>query len=430
MLAILGLLTIVVFLYLIMTKKVSVIIALVLVPVVFALIGGQGEGIGTAMLEGIIQVAPTGIMLMFAVLYFGLMSDVGLFDPVIKKVVTAVKGDPLKVIVGTAAVTMLVHLDGDGTATFMITITAFLPIYKRLGINKLILPCIVALGAGAMHLVPWSGPQARAMSALQTDASQLFTPIIPSMIAGIIYVLCVAFFIGLKERKRLGVIDFHYNLEEELTEDQRTMRRPKLIWFNAVLTILLIAALVLHMLPHPVLFIIGFSIALLVNYPKLKDQTARINSHAKSIVLVTSMIFAAGIFSGVLNGTGMIGAMADSLVSIVPESMARFLPVTVAVLSMPLSLVFTPDAFYYGMLPVLSNATAGFGMDPIEIGRAAIFGQMTTGFPLSPLTASTFLLVGLAEVDLAEHQKFTFKWAWGTTIVFTIIALITGTISI
>lgn len=107
--------------------------------------------------------------------------------------VSAVKGDPLKIIVGTAAVTMLVHLDGDGTATFMITITAFLPIYKRIGINKLILPCVVALGAGAMHLVPWSGTQARAMSALQTDASQMFTAILPSMAGGIIYVLAVAF---------------------------------------------------------------------------------------------------------------------------------------------------------------------------------------------------------------------------------------------
>ncbi|GJM77010.1 hypothetical protein HMSSN036_92260 [Paenibacillus macerans] len=135
---------------------------------------------------------------------------------------------------------------------------------------------------------------------------------------------------------------------------------------------------------------IGFAVALLVNYPNLKDQSARLNAHAKSIVLVTSMIFAAGIFSGILNGTGMIAAMADSLVSIVPDSMARFLPLILAVISMPLSLVFTPDAFYYGMLPILAQAVANFGMDPIEIGRAAIFGQMTVGFPLSPLTASTF----------------------------------------
>lgn len=430
MLALLGILTIALFLYLIMTKKVSVIVALVIVPVLFAMIGGFWDQLGEATLNGVIQVAPTGIMLMFAVLYFGLMSDAGLFDPVIKKVVSAVKGDPLKIIVGTAAVTMLVHLDGDGTATFMITITAFLPIYKRIGINKLILPCVVALGAGTMHLVPWSGTQARAMSALQTDASQMFTAILPSMAGGIIYVLAVAFFLGLRERKRLGVIDLNYNMEEELTEEQKAMRRPKLFWFNAVFTVLLIVGLMTHIFPHTILFMIGFAVALLVNYPNLKDQSARLNAHAKSIVLVTSMIFAAGIFSGILNGTGMIAAMADSLVSIVPDSMARFLPLILAVISMPLSLVFTPDAFYYGMLPILAQAVANFGMDPIEIGRAAIFGQMTVGFPLSPLTASTFLLVALSEVDLAEHQKFTFKWAWGTSLVFTAIALITGTISI
>ncbi|GJM77009.1 hypothetical protein HMSSN036_92250 [Paenibacillus macerans] len=245
MLALLGVLTIALFLYLIMTKKVSVIVALVIVPVLFAVIGGFWDQLGEATLNGVIQVAPTGIMLMFAVLYFGLMSDAGLFDPIIKKVVSAVKGDPLKIIVGTAAVTMLVHLDGDGTATFMITITAFLPIYKRIGINKLILPCVVALGAGRC-ISFWSGTQARAMSALQTDASQMFTAILPSMAGGIIYVLAVAFFLGLRERKRLGVIDFNYNMEDELTEEQKAMRRPKLFWFNAVFTVLLIVGLMTH----------------------------------------------------------------------------------------------------------------------------------------------------------------------------------------
>lgn len=193
---------------------------------------------------------------------------------------------------------------------------------------------------------------------------------------------------------------------------------------------MLLIALIKVWLPLPILFIVAFAIALLVNYPNPEEQQKRLLSHANNVLIVSTMIFAAGIFTGILTGTKMIDGMASAMVSIIPESLASYLPVLVAVTSMPLSLVFTPDAYYFGVLPIISQTASNFGIDPIEIGRAAILGQMTTGFPLSPLTASTFILVGLAGVNLGDHQRFIFKWAFGTTIVMTIVALITGAITI
>ena len=122
----------------------------------------------------------------------------------------------------------------------------------------------------------------------------------------------------------------------------------------------------------------------------------------------------------------MIEAMASAAVSVIPDAMAGYLPLIVAVVSMPLSLVFMPDAFYFGVMPILAQAAASFGMDPTAIGRAAILGQMTTGFPLSPLTASTFILIGLSGVNLGDHQRFIFPWAFGTTLVMTAVAYATG----
>lgn len=431
-LALLGFLTIGIFLFLIMTNRLSVLIALVLVPVVFALIGGFGLEIGQMMLDGVIKVAPTGIMIVFAVLYFGLMIDTGLFDPMINKMLQLVKGDPLKVVIGTAVITMLVALDGDGASTFMITVTALLPLYKRLKMNPLVLAGVVALGAGVMNLAPWGGPTARAMTALNTDAAALFHPVLPAMIVGILWVLFSAFWLGKKERARLGIIDLNEGYTGFMEEQAAAIeaKRPQLFWFNLILTIILLVALVKVWLPLPILFIIAFCIALLVNYRNPKEQQERISSHAGNVVLVSTMIFAAGIFTGILTGTKMIDAMASSMVSIIPESLAGYLPVLVAITGMPLSLVFTPDAYYFGILPIISQTAASFGVDPIEIGRAAILGQMTTGFPLSPLTASTFILIGLTGVRLGDHQRFIFKWAFGTTIVMTIVALLTGAITI
>lgn len=431
MLALLGFSTIVVFLVLVITKRLSVLLSLILVPIIFALIGGFApKELGEMVVAGIKQVAPTGILLIFAVLYFALMIDAGLFDPVIAGIVKLVKGDPLKITIGTALLTMLVHLDGDGTATFMITISALLPIYKKLGMNRLLLPCMVALGAGVMHLVPWSGTMARAMNVMQTDANTLLVPLLPSWICGILWVLGVAYYLGQKERKRIGVVHLNYNHLEELTDKQKAIRRPRLFWFNAALTVLLIGSLIATVLPPPALFIIGFSVALLLNYPSQTEQRRRMADHASNVFFVSIMIFAAGVFSGILTGTKMIDAMAGPIVSLIPEQHAGLLPMLTGVTSMPLSLAFTPDAYYFGVLPVLKNTMTHFGRDAIEVGRAAVLGQMTVGFPLSPLTASTFVLVGLSEVELSDHQKFTFKWAFGTTLVMTVVAVLTGAIHI
>lgn len=431
MLALLGFSTIAIFLFLIITKRLSVITALVIVPLWAGIIAGfSPKELGEMMLAGMKQVAPTGILLTFAVLYFATMLDAGLFDPVVAFIIKYVKGDPLKVILGTAILTMVVHLDGDGTATFMIVLSAFLPIYKQLKINRLILPCIVALSVGPMHLVPWSGTSARAISTLKSDAVHIFNPNIPAILAGLAWVLFVAYFLGTKERKRLGVVDFAYNHQENLTENERSLRRPKLIILNAILTISLIVVLIKGLIPAPVLFLLASMLALLINYPRLTDQQKVLRGHGMNIFLVSSMIFVAGIFSGILTGTKMIDAMANELVSLIPQHHANLLPLLTAITSLPASILFTPDAYYFGVVPILSQTATQFHLDSLEIGRAALLGQMTVGFPISPLTASTFLLIGLTEVDLGEHQKFTFKWAWGTTLVMTIMALLTGSIHI
>ncbi|WP_062232339.1 CitMHS family transporter [Fictibacillus sp. FJAT-27399] len=433
--AILGFLMIATFLYLVMTKRVSVLIAFALVPIVFGLIGGFRLEMGAMMLEGVQKVTPTGIMIGFSILYFGLMIDRGLFDPMISRLIRFAKGDPLKIVMATAVITLIVALDGDGSATFMITITALLPVYKRLGMNPLILASTVALGAGVMNIIPWGGPLARAMVSLNASSSQLFNPIIPSMLAGMAWIVFVSYVLGKKERKRLGVVQWtkHHgkNAEEETAAalDMPATGLPKMFWFNLILTVVLITVLIMELMPVPVLFILAFALALIVNFPDVKKQNDQIAAHAKSMVLVCFTIFAAGIFTGVLSGTKMLDAMAVSMVSIIPDWMGPHLPTLIAVISMPLSLVFSPDAFYYGVLPILSESAASFGIDPLDIGRAALLGNATTGFPLSPLNPSVFVLLGLCKVDLGDLQKSVFFWAFGTTIVMTVIALITGAIS-
>jgi CitMHS family citrate-Mg2+:H+ or citrate-Ca2+:H+ symporter len=462
MLAATGFLTLAVFLAAVLSGRVSVLLALTVIPVVAALATGFGGQLGELILSGLEKVAPVAIMITFAVLYFSLMVDAGLFDPAVRRVVRWAGGDPLKICVGTAALTVLVALDGDGASTFLIMVSAMLPIYRRLGMRRIVLAGLVCLGAGVMNMVPWGGPTARAMAALDLTSGQVFLPVIPAMAAGIAWVLVAAYLIGRSERRRLGVIDLDAppNTGTEVgpagtdtpttpsaAPDPSGRPRPAeapgaaraevaiagradrvRFWVNAALTVGLVVVLLLQLAELPVVFVLAFVLAVLVNRPRWAQQQELLAKHGHNVVLVTTMIFAAGVLTGILNGTGMIEAMAQALVSLVPEGAGATLPVLVALTAMPLSLVFTPDAYYFGVLPVLAETTAALGGDPAEVARAAILGQMTTGFPLSPLTAATFILVGMAGVDLGEHQRFIFKWAFGTTLVMTVVALATGVI--
>lgn len=448
MLAALGFSTIGLFLLLTMSKRVSVLVALVLLPVLAALVGGFAGDMGDMILDGLNTVAPTGIMIAFAVLYFTLMVDAGLFDPLINRILRLARNDPARIAVGTAVLTMCVSLDGDGASTFLITVSALLPVYKRVGMSPLVLSGVICLGAGVMNIIPWGGATVRAMAALKLDSSEVFTPVLPAMGCGIVWVLLASYWIGRRERRRLAAVPGPREGQDSTAGEERGIAtaagdgpgtplvppatRPPLplAVFNAVLTVVLIVALVMEIMPLPVLFAVAFALALVVNHPTWEKQQELLEKHAKSVVLVTTMIFAAGVFTGVLTGTKMISEMAEALVSVVPDSLGGHLAPLVAITGMPLSLAFTPDAYYFGMLPVLSHTASGFGADQAEIARAAVLGQMTTGFPLSPLTASTFILVSMSGVQLGEHQRFIFRWAFGTTLVMTAAALLTGAISL
>lgn len=434
MLSVLGFTMVLVFMVLIMTKRMSPMVALIGVPILFGIVAGfGGRELGAMMLEGIRTLAPTGVMLLFAILYFAVMIDAGLFDPVVTRILRAVGNDPLKVVVGTAVLAGFVSLDGDGSTTYMITVASLLPLYQRLGMDPLKLTCVTMLASGVMNLTPWGGPLARAASALQVDPAEVFIGMLPAMAVGLVGVAVIAGVLGLQERRRLGRVELAPAAPDPAciadtallpSQTDAELRRPRLLWFNAILTIALMALLVAQLLPMPVLFMAGLAVALTVNYPKLEDQRRRIADHAKNVLAVVSLIFAAGVFTGVLSGTGMVVAMSNSFLSAVPDGWGGFLAPITALASMPFTYFISNDAFYFGVLPIVAEAAAAHGADPVEMARASLVGQPI--HLLSPLVPSTYLLVGLAGVDFGDHQRFTLKWAFAVSVVILAGALLSS----
>lgn len=489
-LVLLGFAMIAVFMVLIMTKKLTPVLALIIVPTVFGLFAGAGLGIGDMVLESMKSMTSTAALLMFAIIYFGLMIDVGLFDPLVRFILRKLGNDPAKVVLGTAILAAAVSLDGDGSTTFILTTAAMLPVYLRLKMSPVVLTCVAGLANGTMNILPWGGPTARAASALNLSVSDVFVPMIPSLVAGLVVVFVFAWLLGLQERNRLratapeiwdsadrfdggtpdggsGTGRFGFGRKGsapaggvpavgrpaaggsavavlERTEDlvderdtamadtaldpNRATLRPKLQWFNLGLTVAIMALLVADLVPLPFVFMVGSAIALLVNFPNVKDQGAQLIAHAPSIVAVVSMVMAAAVLTGVLNGTGMVEAMSQWLVAIIPSDMGPFMAVITGVLSIPMTFFMSNDAFYFGVLPVLSETAGHYGISAADMARASITGQP---FHLqSPLVPAILLLVSLAKVDLGDHHK---KVLWRTAVVSLVmlgVGVATGAIGI
>jgi citrate-Mg2+:H+ or citrate-Ca2+:H+ symporter, CitMHS family len=425
--ALLGLFTIIVLLVAIISKKLTPLAALILIPIGASLFAGFGLDTGKFIVSGIQSIAPIVAMFIFAILFFGVVTDAGMFDPIVNGILKAVGADPVRIVMGSALLAMIVHLDGSGAVTFLITIPAMLPLYERLNMDRRVLACVVALGAGTMNMLPWGGPTLRAATSLHIPVTELFNPTLPALGAGLVFVMTVAYILGKREKKRLGISNVSVEVfERVLTDEEKKLRRPQNFWINIVLTVLVVAGLVWGKIAPAVLFMVGATIVLILNYPKVDMQRARVDAHAKAALMMASVLLAAGVFTGIMKGAGLTKAMTQVAVSFIPPEFASHIPVIIAVISMPLSLLFDPDSFYFGVLPVVAEVGKSLGVPIIQVGQAAIMGQMTTGFPISPLTPATFLLIGLTKIELGEHQKFTIPFTFATSIVMTIIAILTG----
>ncbi|MCA1272207.1 MULTISPECIES: CitMHS family transporter [Streptomyces] len=482
MLTILGFAMIATFLVLIMTKKMSPIAALVLIPALFCVAVGQGAQLGDYVIEGVGNLAPTAAMLMFAIVYFGVMIDVGLFDPIVRGILKFCQADPMRIVVGTAVLAAIVSLDGDGSTTFMITVSAMYPLYKRLKMSLVVMTGVAATANGVMNTLPWGGPTARAATALKLDASEIFVPMIPALAMGLLAVFVLAYVLGIRERKRLGMLTLDEALAREPRPEAETVSagtggtggkdrlrkgaaasvsasgtgtgsgtsasaggtenvdedddafqgldpnrptlRPKLYWFNAGLTAALLTAMIMELLPIPVLFLLGAALALTVNFPHMPDQRARIAAHADNVLNVSGMVFAAAVFTGVLTGTGMVEHMADWVVGTVPEAMGPHMAIVTGLLSLPLTYFMSNDGFYFGVLPVLAEAGAAHGVSPVEIARASLAGQAL--HMSSPLVPAVYVLVGMAKVEFGDHTRFTVKWAVLTSLVVLAAGILFG----
>lgn len=430
MLAVLGFATLGSFMLLVMRKYLSAFTAIMLTPIAAALVAGEGAKLGDMIMSGLETVAPTAVLLLFAVLYFGLMMEARLFDPISLLIIKASKGDPVRICVGTAVLSLCVALDGDGTTSYMIVCSAFLPIYRRLGMNPLVIATVSAMALGTISgTTPWGGAATRGISVLHLDATEYFVHMLAPMALTSLAIIAVAYWLGRRERRNIDQEALAaYKLEIDSGEALSTARADWRMWFNAGLTVVLMVLLILEVAELVVLFMVAFVIALIVNIRVISDQQDLIKRQSANAVPVVMLVLGAGVFTGVMTDAGMIKAMADAALAIVPDSMGNIIPLFTAVLALPLGFFMSNDAYWFGVVPVLAESAAHYGIDANEIARAGAIGQIL--HMMGPTSAPLWVLLGLVKADLGEFQKHALRWGILVSLAYILFALLTGAISI
>ncbi len=425
-LAIWGAVTVLCVLAAILSRRFSPLAALVLFPVLASLGSGFGLRTSAFVIAGIQNLAPVIAMFLFAILFFGVLTDAGMIAPLIHLLLRTIGKRPSRIVPGTLLLALLLHLDGSGAVVFLIALPALLPLYEEVGIDLRVLACAASLAAG-INFLPWTGPTLRAAASLHVSPLALFLPLVRVQLVGLGFALAAAIWLGIREERRLGL-----RKTETGPHDSRvpvSQLKSIRLWVNVLLTLAVLGAVLSGKAEPAPCFMAGTVVALLVNYPHASGQGARLEAHAKAAITMTAILCAAGAFTGILKGTGMLAAMASACVHLLPARLGHHIPFLLGLVSMPLSLLLDPDSFYFGVLPVAAATAGAYGVAPLKVAQAALLGMHTTGFPVSPLTPATFLIPGLIGVELGEHQRFTGPFLFLASIVMTFAAVAMGVFS-
>ncbi|MDQ8942574.1 CitMHS family transporter [Acinetobacter soli] len=421
MLTLIGLLIIITIVALLMTGKSNPILAMSIIPLIGALIAGFSiSEISTFFEAGMMKVTKVAVMFLFAILFFSILKELHIFDPMIRHLVKLTRGNVVLVAMMTALIAAIVHLDGSGAATFLIIIPALLPLYKKLGMSPYLMLLLMAGSMGIMNMVPWGGPLGRASAVTGIEASILWQNIIPVQIVGIIGMMAFAAIMGLREKKRIqaaainGTTPFEqdYTLSDLAEDtDDREARKPKNFWFNIALILISIICLAFGLFSAPYVFMIALSLVLLVNFPRPRQQVEVISRHAPQALNMVAIIFAAGAFLGILSESGMLKAIALDLIHILPPTWVGSLHIAVGLLGVPLDIFTSTDAYYFALLPVIGEVTATAGVSIDSVVYAMAIGNNAGTF-VSPFSPATWLAMGLAGTDMGKHLKYSFGWIW------------------
>lgn len=429
--AAIGFIMVLILVFCLIKKKMLPPVAFIVLPVIAGLLAGfsiieVGEFAG----KGISKMVSTVSLFVFSISFFSLMSEMGVFDGIVNVLTKKAGTNVTAIMLATAAIAIIGHLDGSGATTFIITITAMYPIFKKMNMDKRALLLIICLAIGVMNVMPWGGPTLRSATVLEMDASELWHPLIPVQLIMLVLTFVVAFLQAKVMSKKRAAGEVFEGSEADAQPEGDTASAVHNIpnwkrYFNYVLTIAVVVILVTDKLPSAFVFMLGLALGLVVNVPSLKEQSEKLKAYGVAAMSMVVTLFAAGVFTGIFGETGMLDAMAGAIVSVIPASLGGYAHLIIAALAVPLIMCLGTDAFYFGLLPVVVGVCSKFGVAPEAVARVLIVAE-NVGVMISPMSAALYLGLGMVDLDIGEHIRYCLPWIWVCSLISIVLSVALG----
>ena len=418
LLGVMGILMIATIVWALIQSKTNPVPIFVIVPIIAAVIVGFGpQDIFEFIKVGVSKTWSTAVLFIFSIVFFSLMGDVGLFDPMVNWLAKKAGNNIMAVTIATSLIAVIAHMDGALASTLLITIPAMLPVYKKLHIRPVTLLVIIGAAMSIMNLVPWGGPVARTGVVLNADVNALWQELIPLQGIGLVILVVFAGYMGMVEKRRgaglnptgeAALLDSTIDEGDNIGPSQADfdeMKRPKLIWVNLIITLGVIGLLCFTKIPLYGAFMLGLALALIINFPGAKAQSKAIKMHADTALTMPMILLASGVFLGVLSGTKMMESMATLLIGLVPEAIGGHLQTVFGILGVPIGMLLGTDSYFFGLLPLAISVGENFGVDGHSMAMAMLISK-NYGVFVTPHAATTFLACGLAGVEIKDMLKF------------------------
>lgn len=427
-LAIIGFILIIILMFVLIGEKMSPPMAFIILPLIAAVISGASiADISLYVNDGLASILNTAVLFLFSISFFTLMSEQGLFDPLVDFVISKVGNKITAIFIAVLLVAVVSHLDGSGASTYLIVIPAFKPIMDKLGVKPVVfLGTVIGLMA-AMNIIPWGGPTIRAASVAGVEVSDLYSFILPAVV--VMFLLAIVNAVINSRRKREGSVDGNVNIADlagDVTSEPKVSKG--LYTYNLVVTLIMLALLFIDTgLPMHFIFMVAYAFAILGNFRSVKEQGKKIQEYGNNAIVMTMTLFAVGIFIGVIEGSGMVEAMATTIINALPEFIAPHTHWFLALFSVPLMMVLGTDAFYFALLPIVIGIVEPFGITPQTVAATFLITG-TYGTYISPTVAANYVGVSLAGTTIGEHIKANLPIMWAASIITLIAATLLGVV--
>lgn len=432
LLGISGFLIIFIMVFLLLKEKAIPVSMFVFLPITGALINGFSiTEIAKFVTAGCSIVWPMAALFVFTVTYFDLMADVGLFDKVVEYSVRIANGNVIGVLLAIYVIATVASIAADSPSTYLITMVPLLPLVRKLNIRVSSAMLVTCMAISVMNLLPWGGAVNRACITVGIDSGVMWKPLIPVQIFGWFCALIAVFFIGFGEKKRgagKNVSGDVRVVQSNDSEEAKSLKRPKLLWFNVLLTVIVFALLFTTDLPNYFIFMCGCVLALVVNFPDVQQQKERINVHAEDSLMSVATVLSAGVLVGVLNNSGMVVAMASMIITILPAALGPYLHLVFGFLGGFIGLGVNPDPLYYGLLPILIEVMANFGVSAESVAYALMIGGDSC-FTLSPVIAGTYMALTVSGLSYREHMRRSLIPLWILGLFMLAFAMFVGLVT-